>query len=130
MKASKSINDVMRVIKDRRPMHVVDSYISLYLESFNLKPSINEWKAKNSSLFVDYQKYVGTDIDGVVVSLTADDQNGLVSVKTAFETQVQVGINPMPIKFHFENGAIIEFTQKSIVPFALKFMDARQKFFT
>ena len=65
----------------------------------------------------------GANYNGTVVSLTKDDGDGLVQVKSGFE----LGLTDTVI--HFENGAKLPMTVAEFPAFALWFVNERNKFF-
>ena len=65
----------------------------------------------------------GAEYNGYQVSFTADDGNGLLQVKAAFET----GLTDTVI--HFENGTKMPITAAGFPEFAAWFVAERNKFF-
>lgn len=65
----------------------------------------------------------GADYNGTVVSLTKDDGDGLVQVKSAFE----LGLTDTVI--HFDNGAKLPMGVAEFPAFASWFVTERNKFF-
>jgi len=65
----------------------------------------------------------GADYNGTTVSLTKDDGDGLVQVKSGFE----MGLTETVI--HFENGVKMPMTAEEFPEFALWFVNERNKFF-
>ena len=72
----------------------------------NNTPSAEELQKQAKAKAIYDRKYVGTEYANIsdeiyIVSLTNDDANGLIQVKTAFE----MGISET--NFYFENGTVI-----------------------
>lgn len=95
--------------------------------------TVAEFQADNAELFGTYNKSVGADINGVMVSLTEENQNGIASVLKGVElaTKYSQNIYPLNFKASTQDGteSIIFNTQGEFEMFALQFMAARQAFF-
>lgn len=74
----------------------------------------------------DYLKLKGFEFDGVMCSATADDQNGLIAVLTAFQLQ---GTEFQPTIFRFSNGNTLELTSGNVQSFISAWFPFRQSFF-
>ena len=65
----------------------------------------------------------GADYNGYKVSLTAEDGNGMIQVKSGFE----LGLTSTIV--HFENGTKMPITAEDFPAFASWFVNERNKFF-
>ncbi len=134
--------DEVNAHNENPPVINIDEYfVKTYAEQKELpiepiRPdilTIDSFKELNPDLLNGYMKEQGAEINGVIVSLNENNQNGIAAVLTGLNLASEVGANMFPISFKAEsNSGIISIpfeTLEEFKGFALQFMGARQAFF-
>lgn len=89
--------------------------------------------AADAAVQASAAKLAGTELAGVMVSLTEENQNGIASVLTGANLAAEVGAPIFPLNFNAVTAAGVKSitfdTLADFKAFALAFMAARQKFF-
>lgn len=80
----------------------------------------------DSALPDDSKKHRGVPFEGVMCSATADDQNGVTAVLTAWQINKTGYAGTL---FQFSNGAELQITKNNIQAFAAVWLPFRQQFF-
>lgn len=95
--------------------------------------TVEQYKASNPELFVSYNKKQGMDYNGVQLSLTEANQNGLTALQAGIILSEEVGGSMFPLNFNAEtpsgNEKIPLNNLSEFKALALAFMAERQKFF-
>ena len=95
--------------------------------------TIDSFKELNPDLFNSFMKEQGAEINGVIVSLNENNQNGIAAVLAGLNLASEIGIEMFPIIFKAESPSgisSISFDDLSeFKAFALTFMSERQVFF-
>lgn len=115
-----------------------DTYETLEMLDENIKPSIVEledtWSFIQKDKIEQNQKIEASKVrdeamlkgfayNGIDISVTKDDGDGMVQVKASFE----LGLTSTVI--HFANGSKLPMTAEEFPDFALQFVTERGKFF-
>lgn len=123
--------------QDVQDFHLGQNEIWINKEAFNIEPNedggINfgepteEELEEAEALQLEAQRkqlmLAGANYNGYQVSLTKDDGDGLVQVKSGFE----LGLTNTTI--HFKNGTKMSITAEDFPEFVLWFVNKRNKFF-
>ena len=77
--------------------------------------------------WISYLKLKGIEIDGVMCSATAADQNGLMAKLTQYQL---LGAKFEPTVFYFENGFVLNLSKDNILDVVAAWIEFRNSFFS
>lgn len=104
-----------------------------WLQQWESRNATPEEIANDQAKESERLKIEGMTFNGVKISLTEENQNGIAAVQVGLETSVRYGQNPTPMNFKAagpEGATLITFaTVAEFEAFGLQFMAARQAFF-
>lgn len=126
MKYYKLNNEVYAYDEEQVAIGLADDKTELTAEERELHlnpPKTVEQLVQEASKVRDDEMLIGVDYQGLMISLTDVDGNGMIQVKAAFEMGLQ------STTIHFKNGTKLAMTGSDFPAFALWFVTERNRFF-